>query len=75
MAVSPIRFSRPIDPRAGRLLAEGKIMAEATIDPMLADTTAIQSDLSTIVPRAAERFGPKPALITAGADPGLSRAA
>jgi long-chain acyl-CoA synthetase len=41
-------------------------MAEATIDPMLADTTAIQSDLSTIVPRAAERFGPKPALITAG---------
>jgi long-chain acyl-CoA synthetase len=41
-------------------------MAEATIDPMLADTTAIQADLSMIVPRAAERFGPKPALITAG---------
>jgi non-ribosomal peptide synthetase component E (peptide arylation enzyme) len=41
-------------------------MAEAAISPMLADTSSIQADLGMIVPRAAQRFGPKPALVTAG---------
>ena len=40
-------------------------MAEATIKPILADTNAIQADLGLIVPRAAQRFGSKPALVTA----------
>jgi long-chain acyl-CoA synthetase len=41
-------------------------MAEATISPILADTSSIRADLGMIVPRAAQRFGSKPALVTAG---------
>ena len=39
-------------------------MAEATIDQTLADTSSIRADLGMIVPRAAQRFGSKPALVT-----------
>jgi long-chain acyl-CoA synthetase len=38
-------------------------MAEATIDQRLAGTSSIQADLGLIVPRAAQRFGSKPALV------------
>jgi long-chain acyl-CoA synthetase len=41
-------------------------MAEATISPMLADSSSIRADLGMIVPRAAQRFGSKPALVAAG---------
>jgi len=41
-------------------------MAEATIDPMLADVSPIQADLGMIVARSAQRFGAKPALIAGG---------
>jgi long-chain acyl-CoA synthetase len=40
-------------------------MAEATIDQTLADTSSIRADLGMILPRAAQRFGSKPALVTA----------
>ena len=41
-------------------------MAEATISPILADTSSIRADLGMIVSRAARRFGSKSALVTAG---------
>jgi len=52
--------------RAAWLLVEEKTMAEATISPILADTSSIRADLGMIVPRAAQHFGSKPALVTAG---------
>src|SRR5690348_1106828 len=39
--------------------AEGAIMAEAT----LAQISAVQADLGTIVARSVQRYGPKPALV------------
>src|SRR5260370_18414259 len=39
--------------------AEGAIMAEA----MLAQISAVQADLGTIVARSVQRYGPKPALV------------
>jgi long-chain acyl-CoA synthetase len=41
-------------------------MAEATIDPMLAEMSTFQADLGMIVARSAQRYGSKPALISAG---------
>jgi long-chain acyl-CoA synthetase len=41
-------------------------MAEATIDPALADISPARADLGMIVASSAHRFGPKPALIAAG---------
>jgi len=41
-------------------------MAEATIDPKLAEISTFQADLGMIVARSAQRYGSKPALITAG---------
>jgi long-chain acyl-CoA synthetase len=41
-------------------------MAEATIDPMLADISSIRADLGMILVRSAQRFGSKPALIADG---------
>jgi len=41
-------------------------MAEATIDPLLADTGPIRADLGQILARSAARFGAKPALVAAG---------
>ena len=48
------------------LFQRGEIVAEATIDQTLADTGSIPADLGMIVPRAARRFGSKPAVVTAG---------
>ena len=42
--------------------AEGAIMAEAT----LAQISAVQADLGTIVARSVQRYGPKPALVAGG---------
>jgi long-chain acyl-CoA synthetase len=41
-------------------------MAEATVDPMLAEISPIQADLGMILVRSAQRFGSKPALIAGG---------
>ena len=41
-------------------------MAEATVDPALADTGPITADLGAILTRSARRFGTKPALIAGG---------
>jgi long-chain acyl-CoA synthetase len=41
-------------------------MAEATIDPALADSVTVQADLGMIVARSARRFGSKPALVAGG---------
>ena len=41
-------------------------MAEATIDPLLADISPMRADLGMILVRSAQRFGSKPALIAGG---------
>jgi long-chain acyl-CoA synthetase len=41
-------------------------VAEGIIDQTLAETSSIQADLGMIVPRAAERFGSKAAVVAAG---------
>ena len=41
-------------------------MAEATVEPALADTGPVKADLGAILTRSARRFGTKPALITGG---------
>ena len=41
-------------------------MAEATIDPLLADIRPVRADLGMILVRSAQRFGSKPALIAGG---------
>src|SRR6266536_2415503 len=41
-------------------------MAEATIDPLLADISPIHADLGMILARSAQRFGSKPALVAGG---------
>jgi long-chain acyl-CoA synthetase len=46
--------------------SKGEIMAEATVDPMLAEISPIQADLGMILVRSAQRFGSKPALIAGG---------
>jgi long-chain acyl-CoA synthetase len=48
------------------LLHEGEIMAEATIDPVLAQTGAAQADLGMIVARSARRFRSRTALVAGG---------
>src|SRR5580658_8558592 len=47
------------DPPVPAAVAEGEIMAEAT----LAQIRPVQADLGTIVARSAQRYGPKPALV------------
>jgi long-chain acyl-CoA synthetase len=44
----------------------GGIVADATLDPAAEEAHAVRADLGLIVASAAERFGPKPALISAG---------
>jgi long-chain acyl-CoA synthetase len=41
-------------------------MADATLDPVAAEMGPVRADLGMIVARAAERFGPKAALVTGG---------
>ena len=41
-------------------------MAEATIDPLLADISPMRADLGMILVRSAQRFGSKAALIAGG---------
>jgi hypothetical protein len=38
-------------------------MADATLDPVTAQISPARADLGTIVARAAERFGPRTALV------------
>ena len=45
---------------------DGGIMAEATIDPMLAQMSPTRADPGMILARSARRFGAKPALIAGG---------
>ena len=60
MAVTRFRGSRGRPGPGGA--QEGEIMAEA----MLAEVSPIQADLGMIVARAAQRYGPKPALVADG---------
>lgn len=57
-------------PVAASLIGGGFIqrgsMAEATIDPLLAEISLIRADLGMILARSAQRFGSKPALIAGG---------
>src|SRR5690349_2735888 len=41
-------------------------MADATLDPVAAEVGPVRADLGMIVARAAERFGPKAALVAGG---------
>jgi long-chain acyl-CoA synthetase len=72
MAITSVQYGAGPGGSGGRAAAEGTIMAEATIDPVLAgtgpipDAGPIRADLGQILARSAARFGAKPALVAAG---------
>jgi long-chain acyl-CoA synthetase len=65
MAIARSRASGDLLGPAGCSM-KGEIVAEATIDPALAGISQARADLGVIVPRSAQRYGSKPALIAGG---------